>query len=216
MTYPTAQLLAPLERVWLVILVVIVNAVAIPAIAWFVAEALPISDAYVAGLVLATLGAGSAAALKGAQLAERADLPLVVSWSWACRRGPATPSTPRTGRRAWCLVIIAVGVMSTLRGQDPSGGALGRTTMTGQRAWSTHWRLTEPSSMLAKPPRPRWPSTNTSTSPDLSISTPAADPAATTISTGGGDATPTNASSTMARASFSRSISSGASDADNG
>jgi hypothetical protein len=51
MTYPTAQLLAALERVWLVILVVIVNAVAIPAIAWFVAEALPISDAYVAGLV---------------------------------------------------------------------------------------------------------------------------------------------------------------------
>ena len=79
MTYTAAQLLAPLKRVWLVIVVVIVNAVAIPAIAWLVAEALPISDAYVAGLVLATLGAGSAAALKGAQLAERADLPLAVS-----------------------------------------------------------------------------------------------------------------------------------------
>jgi BASS family bile acid:Na+ symporter len=34
---------------------------------------------YVSGLVLATLGAGSAAALKGAQLAKRADLPLAVS-----------------------------------------------------------------------------------------------------------------------------------------
>jgi len=42
-----------------------------------------------------------------------------------------------------------------LHGQDRSGAALGRTTMTGQRACSTHWRLTEPSSMLAKPPRPR-------------------------------------------------------------
>jgi BASS family bile acid:Na+ symporter len=34
---------------------------------------------YVAGLVLATLGAGSAASLKAAQLAKRADLPLAVS-----------------------------------------------------------------------------------------------------------------------------------------
>jgi hypothetical protein len=79
MTYTPAQLLAPLKRVWLVVAVVGVNAAAIPAIAWLVAEALPISDVYVSGLVLATLGAGSAAALKGAQLAERADLPLAVS-----------------------------------------------------------------------------------------------------------------------------------------
>ena len=42
MTYTIAQLLAPLKRVWLVIVVVIVNAVAIPAIAWLVAEARPI------------------------------------------------------------------------------------------------------------------------------------------------------------------------------
>jgi predicted Na+-dependent transporter len=34
---------------------------------------------YVPGLVLATLGAGSAASLKAAQLARRADLPLAVS-----------------------------------------------------------------------------------------------------------------------------------------
>lgn len=34
---------------------------------------------YVPGLVLATLGAGSAASLKAAQLAKRADLPLAVS-----------------------------------------------------------------------------------------------------------------------------------------
>ena len=62
--YTTAQLIAPLKRVWLVI-VVVVNAVAIPAIAWLVAESHPISDAYVSGLVLATLGAGSAAASRG-------------------------------------------------------------------------------------------------------------------------------------------------------
>jgi len=92
MTYTTAQLIAPLKRVWLVI-VVVVNAVAIPAIAWLVAESHPISDAYVSGLVLATLGAGSAAALKGAQLAKRADLPLAVSPStsrWACYWEPSS------------------------------------------------------------------------------------------------------------------------------
>jgi BASS family bile acid:Na+ symporter len=79
MTYTIAQLLAPLGRVGLVILMVVLNAVAIPAIAWGVAEAFPIADAYVAGLVLATLGAGSAAGLKAAQLSKKADLPLAVS-----------------------------------------------------------------------------------------------------------------------------------------
>src|SRR5512132_262931 len=79
MTYTIAQLLAPLGRVGLVLLMVVLNAVAIPAIAWGVAEAFPIADAYVAGLVLATLGAGSAAGLKAAQLSKKADLPLAVS-----------------------------------------------------------------------------------------------------------------------------------------
>lgn len=79
MTYTIAQLLAPLGRVGLVLLMVVLNTVAIPAIAWGVAEAFPIADAYVAGLVLATLGAGSAAGLKAAQLSKKADLPLAVS-----------------------------------------------------------------------------------------------------------------------------------------
>jgi BASS family bile acid:Na+ symporter len=79
MTYTIAQLLAPLGRVGLVILMIVLNAVAIPAIAWGVAEAFPIADAYVAGLVLATLGAGSAGGLKAAQLSKKADLPLAVS-----------------------------------------------------------------------------------------------------------------------------------------
>src|SRR5829696_6930974 len=44
-----------------------------------IAEVSPMGSEYVAGLVLATLGAGSAASLKAAQLARRADLPLAVS-----------------------------------------------------------------------------------------------------------------------------------------
>jgi BASS family bile acid:Na+ symporter len=79
MTFTIAQLLAPLRRVGLVILMVVLNTVAIPAIAWGVAEAFPIANAYIAGLVLATLGAGSAAGLKAAQLSKKADLPLAVS-----------------------------------------------------------------------------------------------------------------------------------------
>lgn len=58
---------------------VIVNAVVIPGAAWGIAEVSPMDDKYVAGLVLATLGAGSAASLKAAQIAGRADLPLAVS-----------------------------------------------------------------------------------------------------------------------------------------
>src|SRR5205809_3210635 len=79
MTFTVAQLLAPLRRVWLVVAVVVLNAVAIPAVAWGVATILPINDTYVDGLVLATLGAGSAGAIKAAQLAKNADLPLAVS-----------------------------------------------------------------------------------------------------------------------------------------
>jgi len=79
MTFTIAQLLAPLGRVGLVLLMVVLNVVAIPAIAWGVAEAFPIKDAYVAGLVLVALGAGGAAGLKAAQLSRRVDLPLAVS-----------------------------------------------------------------------------------------------------------------------------------------
>jgi hypothetical protein len=48
----------------------------------------------------------------------------------------------------------ALATTGSATGAD-SADPLGRTTMTGQRACSTHWRLTEPSNMLAKPPRPR-------------------------------------------------------------
>ena len=79
MAFTVGQLIAPLHRVGLVIVMVFVNAVAIPAVAWGIADVSPMNDKYVPGLVLATLGAGSAASLKAAQLAGRADLPLAVS-----------------------------------------------------------------------------------------------------------------------------------------
>ena len=79
MTFTVGQLVAPLHRVVLVIAMVVLNAAVIPAAAWGIAEALPMGSKYVPGLVLATLGAGSAASLKAAQLAKRADLPLAVS-----------------------------------------------------------------------------------------------------------------------------------------
>jgi BASS family bile acid:Na+ symporter len=79
MTFTVAQLLAPLRRTGLVVAMVALNALVIPAIAWGVAKGLPINEAYVDGLVLATLGAGSAAGIKAAQLAKNADLALAVS-----------------------------------------------------------------------------------------------------------------------------------------
>jgi BASS family bile acid:Na+ symporter len=79
MTFSVGQLVAPLRRVGVVIGMVVLNAVVIPAMAWGLAKASPMDSQYVAGLVLATLGAGSAASLKGAQLARKADLPLAVS-----------------------------------------------------------------------------------------------------------------------------------------
>jgi predicted Na+-dependent transporter len=79
MTYTVGQLVAPLHRVVLVLALVVLNAGVIPAVAWGIAEITPMSSKYVPGLVLATVGAGSAASLKAAQLAKRADLPLAVS-----------------------------------------------------------------------------------------------------------------------------------------
>jgi len=79
MSFTVRQLIAPLRRVWLVVALVALNALVIPAVAWGLAKASPIANQYVAGLVLATIGMGSAAALKAAQLSKRADLPLAIS-----------------------------------------------------------------------------------------------------------------------------------------
>jgi predicted Na+-dependent transporter len=79
MTFTVHELVAPLHRALLVTVMVVLNAAVIPAAAWGIAELLPVNSKYVPGMVLATLGAGSAASLKAAQLAKRADLPLAVS-----------------------------------------------------------------------------------------------------------------------------------------
>jgi BASS family bile acid:Na+ symporter len=79
MSYGVAELVAPLRHVWLVVGMIVVNSILVPAAAWGIAKALPIDDAAVTGLTLAVLGAASAAGLKAAQLARRADLALAVS-----------------------------------------------------------------------------------------------------------------------------------------
>jgi predicted Na+-dependent transporter len=79
MSFTVRQLVSPLRRVGLVVAVVVLNALVIPAVAWGIAKASPMGSQYVDGLVLATIGMGSAGALKAAQLAKRADLALAVS-----------------------------------------------------------------------------------------------------------------------------------------
>jgi BASS family bile acid:Na+ symporter len=79
MSFTVKQMVTPLKRVGLVLALVVLNAVVIPAVAWGIAKASPMAGQYVAGLVLATIGMGSAGALKAAQLAKRADLALAVS-----------------------------------------------------------------------------------------------------------------------------------------
>jgi predicted Na+-dependent transporter len=79
MSYRVSELVAPLRRVWLVALVVVVNSVLVPAAAWGIGKALPIDASAVTGMTLSAIGAASAAGLKATQLARRADLPLAVS-----------------------------------------------------------------------------------------------------------------------------------------
>jgi predicted Na+-dependent transporter len=79
MSYRVAELLAPLRRVWLVVAMIVVNAVLVPAAAYGIGKALPIDSDAVVGLTLAAIGAASAAGLKASQLARRADLALAVS-----------------------------------------------------------------------------------------------------------------------------------------
>jgi predicted Na+-dependent transporter len=79
MSYRVFELLAPLRRVWLVVLMIVVNAVLVPAAAYGIGKALPINSDAVVGMTLAAIGAASAAGLKASQLARRADLALAVS-----------------------------------------------------------------------------------------------------------------------------------------
>jgi BASS family bile acid:Na+ symporter len=78
MSFPVARMLAPLRRVRLVAAMVGLNTIVLPAAAWGVAKAAPISEDYVGGVALAAIGAAGAAGLKAAELSRRADLPLAV------------------------------------------------------------------------------------------------------------------------------------------
>jgi predicted Na+-dependent transporter len=78
-TFTVRQLVAPLHRVVLVIVMVVLKRGSDPGCRVGHRRSIPMGSKYVPDLVLATLGAGSAASLKAAQLAQRADLPLAVS-----------------------------------------------------------------------------------------------------------------------------------------
>ena len=75
-----AEAVAPLRRRGLVLTLLLVNILLVPAVAWAIALALPMTEPQVSALVLTSAGAGGAAGLKAAQLSRTANLPLV-----ACR-----------------------------------------------------------------------------------------------------------------------------------
>jgi hypothetical protein len=80
---------------------VLLNAVAMPALAWTMTQALPVADAAAVGVTLAAAGAGSAAGLKAAQLSGRADLALAVVLAVALQLAnvAAVPLWSGAGRR---------------------------------------------------------------------------------------------------------------------
>ena len=61
MTFPVAQLVAPLRRVRLVVAMAGLNTIVLPVAAWGIAKAVPISDGYVGGIALAAIGSAGAA-----------------------------------------------------------------------------------------------------------------------------------------------------------
>src|SRR5260370_1310075 len=79
MSFTVKQLTAPLRRVWVVILMIILNAGVIPAIAWGVTSLFPMDAVYKSRVILCVIGASGPSSLKAAQLARKADLPPAVS-----------------------------------------------------------------------------------------------------------------------------------------
>lgn len=79
MSFTISEMLAPLKRWLVVVLMVLVNCVLIPAAAWEIAELFGLSEDTVTGLTLAAIGAAGASGLKAAQLSKRADLAFAVS-----------------------------------------------------------------------------------------------------------------------------------------
>ena len=79
MGFTVSQVVAPLRRVEVVVVAVVINSLVVPAVAWGIAELFPISTAQVIGIVLCCIAAAGPAGLKGAELAKRADMALAVS-----------------------------------------------------------------------------------------------------------------------------------------
>ena len=98
MTFTVGQLVAPLHRVVLVIGLVVLNAVVIPAAAWGIAEIMPMNSKYVPGLVLATLGAGSAASLKAPSWLSGQTCRWLCRWSWCSSWSTSSPCRCGPGR----------------------------------------------------------------------------------------------------------------------
>ena len=79
MGFTVAQVLAPLRRVRVVAVALVLNVLVVPAIAWGLAKLFPITGEQVVGLVLVCIASAGPAGLKAAQLAKRADMALAVS-----------------------------------------------------------------------------------------------------------------------------------------
>ncbi len=79
MAFTVADVVAPLRRWVLVVLLVVLNCLLIPAAAWGLFSVFGIKPAYVIGGTLAAIGAAGPSGLKAAQLARHAHLPLAVS-----------------------------------------------------------------------------------------------------------------------------------------
>ena len=79
MGFTASQVVAPLRRIEVVVVAVVINSLVVPAVAWGIAELFPISTAQVIGIVLCCIAAAGPAGLKGAELAKRADMALAVS-----------------------------------------------------------------------------------------------------------------------------------------
>ena len=78
MQFTLQQILAPLKRVRLMGLAVLLNVVAVPLIAWGLTKALPIDPGYATGILLVAFASAAPASLKLAQIG-RGDLPYAVS-----------------------------------------------------------------------------------------------------------------------------------------
>ena len=79
MGFTVSQVVAPLRRVWVIVVALAINVLVIPAVAWGLALLFPITDAQVVGLVLVCVASAGPAGLKAAQFAKRADMALAVS-----------------------------------------------------------------------------------------------------------------------------------------